>query len=102
MEEVLICSFTRERFEKLVLEHPNASPVNRESSSHGTNMLAGQTPATVTPINVQFGGEDRRWRLYAFSFKAIRATCAPWYRAPASSLSLGIRSPWLPAMVEAP
>jgi CRP-like cAMP-binding protein len=23
MEEVLVCSFTRERFEKLVLEHPN-------------------------------------------------------------------------------
>lgn len=36
------------------------------------------------------------------SFFAMAATCFPWYRAPASSISLGILSPWAPAMVLIP
>ena len=39
---------------------------------------------------------------YPDSFFAILATCSPWKRAPASSLSLGDRLPSAPAMVEAP
>lgn len=36
------------------------------------------------------------------SFWPIFATYSPWYRAPASSFSLGNRVPSAPAMVEAP
>jgi hypothetical protein len=36
------------------------------------------------------------------SFLAIRATWVPWNRAPANSFSLGIRSPFPPAIVDAP
>ena len=48
-----------------------------------------------------FGGTGLN-DLYALSFKPIFATWTPWKRAPASSFSLGIRSPSPPAMVDAP
>jgi len=36
------------------------------------------------------------------NLEAMAATCFPWKRAAASSFSLGIRSPFPPAMVDAP
>jgi len=39
---------------------------------------------------------------YLVSFEAISATCLPCQRAPASSISEGMREPSPPAMVLAP
>ena len=39
---------------------------------------------------------------YFASFAAMVATCLPWKRAAASSFPLGILSPLVPAMVDAP
>ena len=37
-----------------------------------------------------------------FSLTATPATCRPWKRATASSFAVGVRSPFGPAMVDAP
>ncbi len=52
-----------------------------------------QAPAAGGPASI---------RPHAASFAAARAMVSPWWRAPASSVSLGWRSPLPPAMVVAP
>ncbi len=49
-------------------------------------------------------GQDSGNRLvrYLLNLAAIVATCRPWNRAAARSFSDGVRSPRVPAIVEAP
>jgi hypothetical protein len=78
-----------------------------------TNVLRLRTvKAGLRKCSVQFAscraGRIPRQRVrcwngcYANSFWAMVATCRPWYCAMPSSCSLGWRSPWPPAIVEAP
>jgi len=62
----------------------------RQAAADTTNRV----PAAAAPISQVLAPDT--------SFAVISATCRPWKRAPASSFSLGIRSPLPPAMVDAP